>query len=157
MSHQSADFVTRHSKRIHTRTQPDPTNETAIYFASFNPDTISGPLAQSQIITVNDAPGTQMQPAFDNDDIGDILLTYYTTENHLPDNRYQLYGIGLSATGQVLPGCGPTPIDVNAYVNTFLGDYHENYFFTFPTLGSLWNTSWARNLPEEDAVVSGVR
>jgi hypothetical protein len=135
----------------HARTQPDTGNgnETALYFATFNPDTIDSAHALGPLQPLIDPPGTQMQPAIDNDDAGNVLMTYYTTENHLDpsDPRYQIYGMALSSTGQVLPGCGPTALDgTNSYANGFTGDYHDNYYFTFPSaLGALWNTAWSRN------------
>ena len=63
----------------HARTANELTNQTALYFLSFNPDTISSTLALPA--PFNDAPESQIQPAIDNDDNGNILVSYFTTQN----------------------------------------------------------------------------
>jgi hypothetical protein len=162
----------------HARTvNPEPligTNQTALYYATFNPDTISSPVAATLL---NDASESQIQPALDFDGSGNALVTYYSTENFLPVNsslkcwqntqgcaRYQLFGLRVSPSGQLT---GPTLINggtSNAgYGTAYLGDYHDTFYFTYPTsLGSVWNTTWTQNLgtyasPAEDIWLTGIK
>src|SRR5437660_12716341 len=90
-----------------------------------------------------------MQPAIDNDDAGNVLMTYHTTENHLgpmtraiksmvwpyrpPDRYYQ--------------ECGPTSLDeTNSYANGFTVIITTTITSPSPRpLGTLWNTAWSRN------------
>jgi hypothetical protein len=136
----------------HTRTAAEPTNETALYFRSFNPDTISAPL--SIPIPFNDAAASQIQPALDNDDAGNVLVSYFTTQNSA--GNYQLYGMTLSSAG--VPLLGPTPLDSGTSANGYTGDYHEMFYWTFTdALASRWNTSWSRNSGNFDIMATGVK
>jgi hypothetical protein len=136
----------------HTRTAPDPTDATALYYLTFNPDTINAPLAIPS--PFNDAANSQIQPALDNDDSGNVLVTYLTTQNN--NTAYQLYGIVLSSAGQVL--LGPTALDAGSYPTGFAGDYHDIFYWTFnDALGSRWNTSWSRNQTTWDVMATGVK
>ena len=140
----------------HARTANELTNQTALYFLSFNPDTISSP--QALPAPFNDAAESQIQPAIDNDDNGNVLVSYFTTQNASAPNfdTYQVYGVGLTAGGQVL--AAPTPLQASSYPAGFTGDYHETFFWTFAdALTSRWNTSWARNSGGFDTMVTGVK
>jgi hypothetical protein len=156
---------------------PEPTigtNQTALYYTTFNPDTISGPVAATLL---NDASESQIQPALDFDGSGNALVTYYSTQNFPPLNgsqtcwqnsqacaSYQLFGLSLSPTGQVT---GPTLINGGpsnlGYGTAYIGDYHDTFYFTYPTsLGSVWNTTWTQNLgtyasPAEDIWLTGIK
>lgn len=135
----------------HARTQNDPTDQTALYFVSFNADTIGGPVTP---VTINDAAAAQLQPAIDNDDSGNVLVSYYTTQNHTADGQYEVYALSVTSTGGAQ--VGPTYVS-GPFTNGFLGDYHENFYFTFPTLGSMWNTSWTQGSGGYDISLSGLR
>lgn len=124
----------------HDRTANEPTSETALYYAAFDGSTITSPVVAS---VINDAAGSQIQPAIDNDDSGNMLVTYFSTQNG-GTSYYQLFGLCLNPYGSVT--CAGAPLDSSLNANGFVGDYHENFFWNFPdALGSRWNTSWERN------------
>lgn len=153
------------------------TNETGLYYVTFNADAIASPV---QPTLVNDAPGSQIQPAIDFDGSGKIMMTYYSTQNFLTSDsvncssfqagcgRYQLFALSVAPGGAIT---GPTLINggldgFSGYANSLIGDYHETFYFTYPTgLGSLWNTSWSTNVgnsgnpgsPAEDAWLTGLK
>jgi hypothetical protein len=133
----------------HTRTAIEPTNDTALYYASFNASTITSPVFAN---VINDAPNSQIQPAIDNDDSGNMLVTYFSTQNG-GSTSYQLFGLCLNSFGS--PSCTATTVDSTFSANGFIGDYHETFFWNFADgLGSRWHTSWARGTY---TVVSGVK
>jgi hypothetical protein len=143
----------------HTRVGSEPplgTNETAIYYTSFNPDTITSPAPS---VLINDAAGSQIQPAVDFDANGNSLITYYSTENFAPQDttstcwnrpaacaRYQVFAASVTSTGAVgaatLINSGPNG---GGFGTAFLGDYHENFYFTYPSIGGLWTSTWTAN------------
>jgi hypothetical protein len=132
----------------HARTAAQPTNETAIYYASFDAATISQPVAGS---VINDAAASQIQPAIDNDDAGNMLVSYFSTQNS--PYAYQLFGLCLAPSGSV--SCLAAPLNASSGPNEFIGDYHENVFWNFTDgVGSRWHTSWTLF---ENAVVTGVK
>jgi hypothetical protein len=134
----------------HDRTLPEPTNETALYYASFDASTINGPVTAA---VINDASGSQIQPAIDNDDAGNMLVTYFTTEGY--GTYYRLFGLCLNSAGFV--SCTPAAVDGSVSPNAFIGDYHENFFWSFSDgLGSRWNTSWSSTNANYDALITGV-
>ena len=95
-----------------------------------------------------------MQPAIDNDDAGNMLVTYFSTQTYT--NYYQLYSLCLSGSGIVT--CGPSALDPSGYINRFIGDYHENFYWNLiDGLGARWNTSWAITAENFDTQVTGVR
>lgn len=126
-----------------------------------------------QATLVADPAGSQIQPAIDFDGSGNTLMTYYSTQNYPPQNTtdvcwqvtaactsYQLFALSISPAGAVT---GPTLINGGPYGNAYIGDYHDTFFFTYPsTLGSIWNTSWTQNTgtyaaPAEDVWLTGLK
>jgi hypothetical protein len=131
----------------------DTSNQTRLDYVAFNGSTITGPVVQSFI---NNDTGTNMQPAIDNDDSGNMFIGYFATRGST--TTYQLYGLCLWPWGAL--GCSPTALDAGPWTNGFIGDYHAMFFWTFlDGVGSRFNTSWSANGGSSnwDARVTGVQ
>ena len=139
-------------------------NGNAVYYTAFDPDTVQ-PWSSTPSRVRIDAAGEQFQPAVDNDDYGNPLITYYSTQND-GGGRYQPFGVYLSTGGGVLTGPSPLHSQLNdnrwpAGNPVFIGDYHDNFYWSgFDADGSRWNTSWTpflSSVQELDTHITGVK
>ncbi|MEA2237680.1 MAG: hypothetical protein QOC81_2404 [Thermoanaerobaculia bacterium] len=141
---------------------------TALYYTSFNGSTIqqTDPVPARQRY---DAAGEQFQGVVDNDDTGNLLLSYYSTQNDGALLRYQLMGMYLTPDG-VTQLIGPTVLnstlnsnryDVYPYDGVFIGDYHDIFYWAMGDVnGTRWDTSWTRFVNpsgDQETWITGVR
>lgn len=138
----------------HAATANTPTNQTALYYAAFDPDVVSSPIITNPT-PILDSAGMDVQPAIDNDASGNMFVSYYgTTAGN--ETLYQQYGICVNSSGTRT--CGPTPLEGTQSATRFIGDYHESYYWSFiDTHGARWNTVWSRNGADLDVLVTGVK
>jgi hypothetical protein len=116
--------------------QTPATNGTAIFYASFNPDTVTTSNTPLSYQTI-DAFGDQYHPALDSDDAGWVLLAYHSNQNDPENRRYQLYGVAIAPWGIYTP----SPLESDTHPPTpWPGDYFGNYYWTsLDASGSRWN------------------
>lgn len=126
----------------------------AVYYTSFDPDAlIPGSPVPARVRI--DAFGHQHQPSLDHDDFGNVLVTYYSNQADLNNERYQLYGVYLSSGGGILTG--PSVLNATQNPPAFVGDYRDNFYWTATDVdGGRWNTSWVPST-ERRTYVTGVK
>lgn len=140
---------------------------TALYYTSFDGSAIQqgDPVPARQRF---DAAGEQFQGVVDNDDTGNLLLSYYSTQNDGALQRYQLMGMYLTPSGGTL--IGPSVLNSTLNNNTydfipyrpvFIGDYHDIFYWAMGDVnGTRWDTSWTRFVNpsgDQDTWITGVR
>lgn len=140
---------------------------TALYHTSFNGSTIqqNDPVPARQRF---DAAGDQFQGVVDNDDTGNLLLSYYSTQNDGGLQLYQLMGMYLTPSGGTL--IGPSVLngtfnnnkyDFSPFPAVFIGDYHDSFYWAMGDVnGTRWDTSWTRFVNpsgDQETWLTGVR
>lgn len=125
----------------------DPIDSLDISYSSFDADTVTG-LPQSRRYP---AAYEQYQPAVDNDDTGNALISYYdapqpASEAYTPKVRY------VAPDGTTILGPSTVP-DLGLGFYVFTGDYHDVFYWQ-----SRWNTGWIRTMGASSEIsVTGVR
>jgi hypothetical protein len=126
----------------------------AVYYTSFDPDALV-PGSPVPTRTRIDAAGHQHQPSLDNDDFGNVMITYYSNQADGLNRSFQLYGVYLSSAGAVLSG--PTVLNATQNAPGFVGDYRDNFYWTSTDIdGARWNTSWVPSATRR-TTITGVK
>jgi hypothetical protein len=90
----------------------------------------------------------QFQPAFDPNSAGNMLVTYYSSQDDAANTKYKEYLVFIDAAGAVLT----PPSDESSFTNDpvrfggFIGDYQDVWNWTISdTFGSnnRWQASWS--------------
>jgi hypothetical protein len=125
----------------------DPIDGLEVSYSSFNADTVTG-LPQSRRYP---AAYDQYQPAVDNDDTGNALISYYDapqagSDSWTPKVRY------VAPDGTTILGPAIVPDLGVGHVQVFTGDYHDVFYWQ-----SRWNAAWVRPFATSEISVTGVR
>jgi hypothetical protein len=100
-------------------------NGAAIYFMSFNPDTVTSsntPMPYSRIDAAND----QYDPVLDVDNNGWTLVSYLSNQDDPSNIEYSHYGFAVAPWGFIYP---PVRLD-SATHHYWPGDYSGNFFWS---------------------------